>query len=280
MPGQGIALEMKRSSGSLRPHASHPTRRRRLDHGRRHRRADAQCAGPRSWRPDDLLPRTHRKRAPRGAGACRSRHRPGRSCGPLAAQRAGLSDPLSRLRAAGRHRRGGEHPLPRGRGRRRRRPLRRQGAGLRPRLPANRFPVDPCRHRAGSARQARGHRHRRRRACFRAVRHRTAAARTLRTPAVPSASRSEQRQGQCPLQHLHDLGHDQCAQVRPASPGGDRRPRAAGGSRLRPHHARNAVALDPALVRRLWLRPDDGDAGCRQALRAGRILRDRRDRHG
>ena len=45
------------------------------------------------------------------------------------------------------------------------------------------------------------------------------------------------------LQHLHDLGHDQRAQVRAASPGRDRRPRPAGGAHLRLHRARDAVAL-------------------------------------
>ena len=35
------------------------------------------------------------------------------------------------------------------------------------------------------------------------------------------------------LQHLHDVGHDQRAQVRAASPGRDRQPRPAGRARLR-----------------------------------------------
>ena len=58
------------------------------------------------------------------------------------------------------------------------------------------------------------------------------------------------------LQHLHDVGHDQRAQVRAAPPGRHRRPCPAGGAGLRLHRARHAVAGDPAAVRRLRLRPD------------------------
>ena len=135
---------------------------------------------------------------------------------------AGLSDPLFRLRAARRHRRRGQHALSRRRGRRHRRPLGRQGAGLRAGLPPHRLPVDPGRHRARRARPALGHRHRRRDARAGAAGHRASPARALRPPAVAPALRRQPRLGPRALQHLHDLGHDQHAQVRAAPPGRDR----------------------------------------------------------
>ena len=122
-------------------------------------------------------------------GLSRSRRRAGRSRGAVAAQHPGLSDPLFRLRAARRHRRRGQHALSRRRGRRHRRPLGRQGAGLRAGLPPHRLPVDPGRHRARRARPAFGHRHRRRDARAGAARHRASPARAVRPPAVaPAAS--------------------------------------------------------------------------------------------
>ena len=72
--------------------------------------------------------------------------------------------------------------------------------------------------------------------------------------------RRQPRLGPRALQHLHDLGHDQLAQVRAAPPGRDRRPRPAGRAHLRLHRARDAVACDPADVRRVRLQPDPGDA--------------------
>jgi fatty-acyl-CoA synthase len=88
--------------------------------------APAFIHGERALTFAELLDAARRTRRAR-----RSRRRPGRSRGAVAAQRAGLSHPLFRLRAAGRHRRRGQHALSRRRGRRHRRPLRRQGAGLR-----------------------------------------------------------------------------------------------------------------------------------------------------
>ena len=95
---------------------------------------------------------------------------------------------------------------------------------------------------------------------------RTAAARAVRPPAVAPGHRRQPRAGQRALQHLHDLGHDQRAQVRAASPGRDRQPCPAGGARLRLRRARHAVAGDPAAVRRVRLQPDAGDARRRQAV--------------
>ena len=57
----------------------------------------------------------------------------------------------------------------------------------------------------------------------RPARHRAAAARAVRPPAVAPAVRRQPRPAQRALQHLHDLGHDQRAQVRAAPPGRDRR---------------------------------------------------------
>ena len=98
-----------------------------------------------------------------------------------------------------------------------------------------------------------------------AARHRAAAARAVRSPAVAPAPRRQSRRAQSAVQHLHDLGHDQRAEVRAASPGRDRDPRPAGRARLRLRRARDAVALHPAAVRRVRLQPDDVDARRRQA---------------
>ena len=181
----------------------------------------------------------HERRSRAAQGLRRSRRRTGRSRGAVAAQRAGLSDPLLRLRAARRHRRRGQHALSRRRGRRHRRPLGRQGAGLRAGLPAHRLPVDPGRRRSGRARQAR--------------RASSSSARSRRRRRPPSsgcgacrstaccrarAHRRQPRRAQRAVQHLHDLGHDQRAEVRAAPPGRDREPRPAGGARLRLRRAR------------------------------------------
>ena len=87
----------------------------------------------------------------------------------------------------------------------------------------------------------------------------------------------QSRQRQSPLQHLHDLGHDQRAEIRTAPPGRDREPCPASSARVRLWRARDAVAGRSAALRRVRFQPGDGDARRRQAHGAGQVLRDRGD---
>ena len=155
MPGQAACLRWKKLALVSAPHVACPSRRRRLDADGQHRRGHAGAPALIHGERTTFVRRPARPGGARRPRPRRSRRRPGRSRRTLAAQPAGLSDSLLRLRAAGRRRRRGEHALSRRRSRRHRQPLGRQGVGLRAGLPRHRLPGDPGRRRASRARQAR-----------------------------------------------------------------------------------------------------------------------------
>ena len=181
----------------------------------------------------------------RGARARRSRRRAGRSRGAVAAQHAGLSDPLFRLRAARRHRRRGQHALSRRRGRRHRRPLGRQGAGLRAGLPPHRLPVDPGRRRARRARPALRHRHRRRDARAGAAGHRASAGACrstacCRARASPPTTPRPARRATSSRPRARPARPSSCCIARARSPATPSRSRAPSAS-TRPRRCRSAI---------------------------------------
>ena len=168
---------------------------------------------------------------------------------------------------------------PRGRGRRHRRPLGRQGAGLRAGLPPHRLPVDPGRasirpRSTGSPPSSWSARSRRRR---RPPSSGCGACRSTRLLSRPPLGASHAAPN-APCNIFTTSGTTSAPKFVLHRQGAIAAPRPAGGARLRLRCAGHAVALHPAAVRRVRLQPDPGHPRRRQAVRAGRVLRDRRDR--
>ena len=226
----------------------------------------------------DLVRRAARAGAARRPGAGRPRRSVGRSRGAVAAQHPGLSDPLLRLHAAGRHRRRGQHALPRRRGRRHRRPLGRQGAGLRAGLPRHRFPVDPGRDRCRDARSTGGVGLRRRRAAT--CRPRSSGCAACRSTACcrvrgsAPTTPAPRRPATSSPPRARPARRSSCCTARARSPATPSRWRAA-SALARPKRCRSRVL---PLCGVFGFNQAMSTLGRRQAHGAGRVLRDRGDR--